>query len=260
MKTLIEILAGYRTQLTAQTTALHGLLDSLPEPFRGQLELLRSALNEQLKALDPIEQQAAAGEAAGALEWCAGAITAALDGQQRLMEQLAGLKQRLAEATPPGAPAAPAAVAAAPAAAVALQSFETRLANGDLVTKANAEAAVTAALTAERAAFTAALTAARKQALELAALPVPTDAVLALGAEEFAARQARAGVNLTEMAKRGLKPGGRGDAFVRANAWATETEFCGAMQLIADLAPAGAEPLMGGAPAAPASKKITTAV
>jgi hypothetical protein len=88
--------------------------------------------------------------------------------------------------------------------------------------------------------------AARKQSLELAGLPMPTDAVLALGQEEFASRQTQSKSNLETLAQRGIRLGGKGDAFARANAWSTATEFAGAMTLISDLMPTSGEPLLPG--------------
>lgn len=221
--------------LTAQQTALGGLLDTLPEPMRAELNALKLALEEQCAALNSLEESPSA-DSSTALDWCARCIEQSMKHGATLMEQLGACRRELETQT------------------AALFTLQTQVASGELVPKATVEAAVQAAQVTEQNAARTQIAAARQHGLELASLPSPSPDILTLAQPEFAARQAQTAANLAALAQRGLKPGGKGAAFVVAHAWDTAAEFAGAMELIADLAPpAGAEPLLPGNPPAPAA-------
>ena len=92
----------------------------------------------------------------------------------------------------------------------------------------------------------------RKSQIELAGLPVPADPVLSAKAEEYDASLSAAKANLATLAAKGMKLGGKGDAWVKQTVWLGTAEFAGQMKIIDDLVPAtpvGADPLLGNKPA-----------
>jgi hypothetical protein len=214
-------------------TALHGIMDSVPEAVRGKFKELHDSMNASLKALPPMEQVPAAQEAGWALQTFANAMGQLAD----LADVVLSLKNELALK------------------ATALNGLETQIAGGDFVSKDKVKELCDLAREEGKKAVLPQVVAMRKQAVELAGLPMPADEVLSLGADQFDGRLTTAKENVAKLAAKGMKLGGKGEGWVKQTAWLAATEFAGQMSLIEDVLPVAKEgqpprvdPLLGTPP------------
>jgi len=231
---LREMMRGF---LTSHVTALHGLLDKLPEAARGELKALHDNLNDQLAKLPPIEQVAGAQAAAWALECLTDAVG-------RVQAYAGGLLERITKlGTEYNGKVAE------------LNGLNERVTKGELLdtvrVKELCEQAETKGKTEAEKLLRPEIAATRKSALELAGLPLPADAVLELNAAEYQPRLTQATANLKALAERGMKLGGKGAEWVKQTAWLPATEFNAQMKIVEDLVPSGGgrgtapDPLLG---------------
>jgi hypothetical protein len=225
----------------AQATALNGLMDKLPEGLRTELKTLHDSINDSLKALPPLEQVPAANDAAWALNCFTDAMVRMQEYASGLMEKINSIKNELN------------------AKATALNSLQGQVSQGDLVTRERLKELCDLARGEGASSLKPELIATRKGALELAGLPVPSEDVLALPAEQYQSRLNAAKDHLQKLTAKGLKLGGKGDGFVRQTAWLGATEFNGQISVLDDIIPAApkADPLLGNAAPAPAAEAKT---
>lgn len=229
MKTLADILAAQRENLTAQQTALTGILEKLPEAARAPMSALQTAVGEQLAALPQLEQ-------AGDPDLMAylGRMVEELKTQHgRLVESLTLRASVVAE----------------------LDTLKGQITAGEYVSKAVADAAVEAARAAVRQELAGEIAAARKGVLETAGVPVPANEVLLLPANDFNARQQACVANVKTITERCAAPKARA-ALVSKLAWQTPEDVQRELDSLADLlqpAAATADPLLGQAGNLPAA-------
>lgn len=235
IKTFPELLAFIKTSWTGQSTALNAMLDKLPENVRAEFAALKKSINDALEALPPTDQVPAAQEAA----WALNAFT---DFFQRSQEYAAGLSERLNKM-----------VADLAVKATALNELQTQLnglnakvESGELLTKDKAKQAGDLRFEEGVQSVLPQVAGMRKEQIQLAGLPEPEASVLNGDAPTFKARFDQAVDNLKNLTKKGLKLGGKGDAWVKELAWQTKEGFTGRMTQLAELAPTMAiDPMQG---------------
>ncbi len=236
MKTLKDILAAQRTNLTAQQTALAGVLPKLPEALRASLTPLKDAIDQQLAKLPELEK-AADPDAVAYL----GSLCTELNSQhERLLGLVSGFGAVQAE----------------------LDGLKGQITAGEYVAKARVTAAIEEARTALRSELAGEIAAARKGVLETAGLPVPPAEILALPAADFTARQQVCAANVKTITERCAAPKAR-TALIAKHAWQSAEAVVTELDSLADLLTGGkaaGDPLLGtpGAPppAAPAKRPL----
>lgn len=243
LNTNVDLLKAVRGFYESHVTALHGVIEKMPESLRAELKQLHDGMNEQLKKLPPLEQVPAALDANWAFQTFGEAIERVMAYGDRLAEQMKGLAEKYAGT------------------ATSLNSLEAEVKAGEkYLTAARAKEMCDLARSQGRDEMLPELMATRKGALELAGLPVPGDEVLKLATAEYDGRLKQAKANIATLAEKGLKVGGRGEALVQQLAWLAATEFAGQMTVFEDVlgAPKGkaADPLLG-APGGEAKKAAT---
>ena len=208
MKTLKELLSAVAANLKAQQEALA----KLPETLRASLQEFDSALTAQLAKVPALETAMEK----DAVEFLSGLVTELNAQHTRVMGQLGAFATVQTE----------------------LNGLKEAIAKGEYVPKAKVEEAVMLAREDARKALQAEIVATRKSVLETAGLPVPGEAVLALTAEEFAARQKQATENVKAIQGRTGNAEAQ-KALTNKYAWLPKSEFDGEMQTIAVLLGAG---------------------
>ena len=243
-KTTYDV-AALRGFYTNHIQALNGVLGKLPEGLRGELQQLKDRLNTQLEGLKPVDPAPADKDATWALNGLADALV-------RIQEYASGVVARLE------------------AMATALSTKATEF-NGlqESLTKDYLKKDLVPGLTDKARqegidSVMPSVIALRKGQVELAGLPLPADTVLSAKADDFGKALDGAKANLATLAAKGMKLGGKGDAWVKQTVWLGTAEFAGQMQVIDDLMPktAAPDPLLGNPVAEPAkaekgSRKIT---
>jgi hypothetical protein len=226
----VELRAFLKGFYDQHVTALNGILDKLPEGLKGELSTLRDGLNEQLNKLPPPEQVPAAPDAAWAFNSFASALERMTEYSQGLLNRVTAMKDDLT------------------AKATALNSLEEKIAKGEYLSKEKVTEACDLARAEGVKSMQPELRATRKSALELAGLPVPGDAILDLPSKDYETRVAAAREQAAKLNARGMKLGGKGDAWVKQLAWLGATEFAGQMTAL--------EEVLGSAPAKPAGDPL----
>lgn len=231
VKDIPKLLRGFYTE---HLTALNGLLDKAPAAIKAELQALYDSLNAQLAKLPPLEQVPAAQEAG----W---ALNALSDAWAHMQEYTTGILGRLQKMQTEMS-----------AQVTELNALHEQVANGELVAKIKVTELCAAARTegdaAGRQAVLPDLRALRGQIVALAGLPGAPDAVLELAQAPFEAAVTAAKDNVAKLADKGLKLGGKGDAWVKSIAWASQAEFASQFGLIAEILPAPAprkDPVVG---------------
>lgn len=231
--TNLELRAFLKGFYDQHVTALNGILDKLPEGLKGELTKLRDGLNEQLSKLPPLEQVPAAQDAAWAFNSFASALERMTEYSQGLLNRLSAMKEELT------------------AKATAFNSLEEKITKGEYLSKEKVTEACDLARAEAIKSMQPELRATRKSALELAGLPVPGDAILDLPSKDYEPRVTAAKEQVAKLNARGMKLGGKGDAWVKQLAWLGATEFNGQMTALEEVLgsaptkPAG-DPLLGG--------------
>ena len=209
MKTLKELLSAVAANLKAQQEALA----KLPETLRASLKEFDSALTAQLAKVPDLEKAVEK----DAVEFLSGLVTELNAQHARVMEQLGAFATVQTE----------------------LSGLKDSIAKGEYVPKAKVDEAVMLAREDARKALQAEIVATRKGVLETAGLPVPSDAILALTAEEFTARQKQALDNVKTIQNRTTNADAQ-KVLTLKYAWLPKAEFDGELQSIAALLGAGA--------------------
>jgi hypothetical protein len=233
MKTNAEVVRILKGFYDTNIQALQGVMDKLPEALRGDLAKLKDTLNEQLSKLPPIEQVPAAQDAAWALNSFVDSVSRINEFATRLMERLNGMATELKTRTSE------------------YNGLQEQVTKGDLLPKDKVNELCTLAREDERKKLLPDIIALRKQAVELAGLPMPGEEILGGTNEAFTASVAEAKANVKTLEGKGLKLKGRGSKLVEELAWKNATEFAGRMSLYEDLIGGAAngkpvEPLLGG--------------
>lgn len=239
IKTPADLVAFIQQWGTAHILALNGIIDKLPEGVRAEWQAMKDKLDAMLSKLKPTDQVPAALDASYALNSFAGTVASMLDYADSLRERLKLLAADLVDKT------------------TALNGFEQKIKDGQLLTKAMVDAAIATAKNEATAALMPSIVSIRKGMIATCGLPEAEDGILNLPQADFDARLTQAKTNLTAMTGKGFALNGRGAAFVKATVWKDATAFNGAMEQIADLvgkpgAPEG-DPLLGGGTASVAS-------
>jgi hypothetical protein len=208
-----------KTFFSSHVTALHGLIDKLPESMKGEMKALHDSLNAQLAKLPPIEQVAGAQQAGWALECLSGAMERVQTYATAIMDRLSQLSKEYAGST------------------TELNGIKEQLKAGELLTKAQSTELCQVAEGRGREAMKPDIIATRKSAIELAGLPVPSDDILGLPAADYIPRVEAARGQFTKLGERGLKIGGKGDGWVKQLTWLPSTEFNGQLKTLDEILP-----------------------
>jgi len=225
-----------------------GAGDTATAGLKSALTAMRKGYEELLAKMPTLDAVPAALEASGSLNWLGMVIERLKDSIDDGVTKLSDMKKKYEQATGE------------------LNELKTKV-GAEYVTKAVSQAAVETAVQNERNALQPQIAAIRKDALVLAGIPLPeekaqADKILNLPLAEYNAATERAKGNIELLKKRGLKLGGKGEAFVRSAAWMSETEFNGSMATLKDLVPGEAaggerEEMLGGEdPRNPKSKGL----
>ncbi len=217
-----------KTFCTAQLEFLSGLMGTLPEACQSEMKAMRDMLNGMIDGLPPIEGQQAATEAGSALECLSYALCRVQDFQLRLNGLISSIGAQLKTKT------------------TEYNGLQESISGGAYIKKADFDTAVQAGVQAGvdkvKADFKSEIVAARRGALELCGAPVPSDEVLALPADQFAARKGIADKQIKAMATKGLVLKGRGTAIVERCAWLPEADFANQMEIVEVMSPATGTP------------------
>lgn len=212
--------------------ALQGIMDKLPEAMRPDFKKLYDDLNGQLKKLAPTDQVPAALDASYALQSFCNAMERMQEYAMQATQRLATMAQDITAKT------------------TALQGWEKKVTDGLLLTKEAATELCGLARKETSDAFKPQLLAMRKQQVELAKLPMPTDELLGLDDKEFTPLFEAAKLNVKALADKGCTLAGRGAGIVKELAWAKTEEFNGRLKNFEDVLGTGTErrpePLLGG--------------
>ncbi len=155
-------LAETRAFFTKTGLCLAKLGDTLPPAMQGSLKEITDDLNVILAKMPPLEQVPAALDASRSLEYAIGALDGAVSSANRLTAMVETLSRDHN------------------AAKVSLNSFEEKVTKGELIPKADAEQATTAAVNAAVAKQVTVFSQ-RHATLLKCGLPVPTDSTAILG-------------------------------------------------------------------------------
>ena len=243
IKTPLDLFAFFKEWGTTHLTALNGIVDKLPEGVRAEWQKMRDTLNDMLSKLKPIDQVPMAQDASYALNSFAATMANLMEYADSFRDRLNAMAVDIAGK------------------ATALNGFEQKVKDGELLTKASVDAALELARKEVKDQLTPSLTALRKNQISLAGLPEAPEATLTAAQADFDAAFGQASKNVKALTEKGFALNGKGSAWVKASAWMGETAFNGEMTKIADLvAPAAAakpagDPLLGGGAAAPAAEK-----
>lgn len=229
-KEVTDYLAGI---IRPHATALQGIIDKLPEGLRADFVRLKKDMDDTLAKLPPTDQVPAALDVSYALQ----SFCNTFERMQNYMNELTTRMTTIAKE--------------ASDKAAAYQGQLDKITNGELITKAAATELCTAARAQERDAMKPTIVGMRKQQIELAGLPLPTDELLGLPEAEYTPRFDAAKANVAALSERGFKLKGKGDGLVKELAWHTAEAFQGKLTAFGDVlgAPArSGEPLLGAPP------------
>jgi hypothetical protein len=227
-KTPEEVKAMAKGIITPHVVMLLGMMDKVPDAMKAGVKKLHDDMNEFLSGFGPMEQVPAA-QAAG---WAMDSLIYALS---RFGESLDGIKGMLTTSM---------------TMQTELNGLKGQIKDGLLIPKETVQSSIELAKDEGRKSLLPEIAASRKSMVELAGLPNPGESILGLPQADFTGRLDQAKKNVTALAERGMKLGGKGDAWVKQNAWMASEEFAGSMKLIEDLHPKttatpGADPLLG---------------
>jgi hypothetical protein len=234
----VELRAFLKGFYDQHVTALNGILEKLPEGMKADLTKLRDGLSAQLNSLPALDSA----DAAAAFNSFASFIQGMTEYSQGLVNRLTELQGTLT------------------AKVTALNALEDKITKGEYLSKEKATEACELARTEAIKSVQPEIRATRKAALELAGLPVPGDTILDLPAKDYEPRVTAAKDQVAKLNTKGMKLGGKGDAWVKQLAWLGATEFAGQMTALEEVLgpvtptkPAG-DPLLG----SPAPEARTT--
>jgi hypothetical protein len=97
MKTNLEIAAALRGFYTQQIVSLNGIMEDLPEPFKGQLLTMKAEINGLLDKLPLTDAVPAAQEANWGITYMAGALNHLKEMMERMNTVITGLKAKVAD-------------------------------------------------------------------------------------------------------------------------------------------------------------------
>lgn len=230
LKTNSDLLAFLTGVIQPHATALQGIMDKLPEALKPDFKRLKDDIDEQLRKLAPTDQVPAALDASYALQSLSSTLERVNEYATGLIKKVRDMTETLATQTS------------------ALQGFNDRVTSGELVTKATATELCGTARKEALDSMKPTILAMRKQQVELAGLPMPTDELLGSDEPVFAARFGEAKANLVAFGKRGLKVGGKGTAIITDMAWLPASECAGRLNAYEDILgkERTGDPLIGG--------------